>query len=208
MNDDVKKVVNEIKIELKKEADAIKEEAVNELKSQKTAIKAEATAWYNKLGLWGKVAVLGAVLVGYLAFDKFVAPVLSPVTNVNVTVPQQSPLVANAVRPTEADRAAAERLDATKLLAKVLRSQTVRVLQEDGLRSAGIDGKPLSRDAAIALASNLEDEHLVAVAQVSGVVPEGRILDTITAVLKWIIANKEAVKKIVELIIMLLAAFI
>ncbi len=146
--------------------------------------------------------ILVAVLAVFFVGQKYVSPLLSPAVNVQVVVPAPTPAVVGSAA-TEADKAAVERLDGLRLLARVLRHQTQKELQE-----TGVEGKKLTKEQAVALADNFEDQHLVTIAQMSGAFPaEGKLLDTVTAVLTWVLQNKDAIKKIVELIIMLLAAF-
>lgn len=188
----------ELKDEVKEAVKEVKDTAVEELKKVKDEVKAESVAWYNKLPLWGKVTALLLVLGGFFAYEKYVAKQPETVTVVvNATAPVAIPNVVNGVQ----DKAAVEKVDANKLFAKYLRHQTVKQLQAEG-----IDGKPLSREAAIALASNLDDDELVAVGEISGVV-EGRVLDTLANVVKFLIEHKEQIRKLISLIIMLLAAF-
>jgi hypothetical protein len=189
----------ELKNEVKEAVKEVKETAIEELKKVKDEAKVEAVAWYSKLPLWSKVGVVVLVLGSFFVYEKYVAKTPDPVTVVVNAAPVEKGVVANAVL----DRAVAEKADASRLLAKVLRIQVVKQLQVDG-----IDGKPLSKEAAIALAANLSDDDVAAVAEVSVVDPaQGRVLDTLRTVVKFLIEHKEAVKEIVKLIILLLATF-
>ena len=212
MSGDIKQpladAVNDVKQEIAKEAEVAKVEVtaavVDELKKEVAEVKAEGVAWYAKLPHWAQLLILLLGIGGYIAYEKYVANP-APAINVNVVVPTPTPAPTpvSAVSP-EVAKATADRLDASKLFAKIIRHQTEKQLKEEGLKAANGDAKPFSKEAAAALVANLEDDHLVAIAQ-TVIPPEGRVLDTITSVLQWLIAHREQVKKIVELIIMLLS---
>lgn len=191
--------VADVKETVKETATETVSAIVDEIKKDKQELKAEAVAWYDHLPGFGKLLVVVALVVGYIGYEKYVATPAQPVV-INV---QTTPT--NVANATAVDKVTAEKVQAGRLLANILRKQTVKQLQEDGLKSATGDPKPLNKEAATTLISNLEDDDILAVAQLG--LPQGKFLDTVADVIHWLIENKDQIKKIVELIILLLSAF-
>lgn len=92
-----------------------------------------------------------------------------------------------------------------RLFASVVRRKAVATLMKDGFLICGGDPTPLSKEQATALLDSIDDDTIVAAAQSAKIIGDGKFLDRLTAVIDWLLENKDKIAAIVRWLLALLA---
>lgn len=157
------------------------------------ALLPSAPAWSKTL-----VTVLVVALLAYL-HKQFPA---SPPVQVSV-VGQVEPSVSYG-SGSEVGADTEKRRDARKLFAKVVRRKLADQLQKDGYAMVGGDPKPLDHIQAWSAVNKLDDNTIATAAVESGVVTEGRLLDSLGRIMDWLVAHQDQIMRLVEFLMKLL----
>jgi hypothetical protein len=94
-----------------------------------------------------------------------------------------------------------------QLFCRVVRKRAAEALVADGFNAVGGNPTPLSKAKAEELLSQLDDATVINIARTSGAIEDGKFLDRLDTVLKWIVDHREQIMTVVKLVLSLLALF-
>lgn len=169
----------------------------------KDQVRAGVMAWFYRQTPKVQLAIVAGLVAAVLLWKHF-HPDAPPVVLVTVPTPEVT-----VVPPSQFE--ARQEYDATlagrRLMAKLIRNRVASQLQKDGFAQAGGSDKPLDKLAAWNLLANLDDDALIAAAQQTGALGDGKLLDRLGDVLQWIADHREEILAIIKLVLGILMLF-